>query len=159
MRDPKPYACAIGNEQCEQPSLLSISENSERGGNHIRRVTGVGGIFFKAKDPVALSAWYRDHLGLDITEWGGAIFGWGGADSEKGVTIWNAFQSDTTYLDPGTASFMVNFRVADLQSLLAALREEGCAVEDRTEVSEQGKFGWVIDPEGNKVELWEPPAC
>jgi len=121
-------------------------------------ITGVGGVFFKAKDPKALGAWYRDHLGLDVTDWGGAIFNWGGPGSEKGMTIWSAFKSDTTYLDPGTASFMINFRVADLHALLDALRREGCNVQDGTQESEQGKFGWVIDPEGNKVELWEPPA-
>ena len=123
----------------------------------MKRVTGIGGIFFKAKDPAALGAWYRDHLGLDVTDWGGAIFEWGGDGSQKGMTIWSAFKSDTTYLEPGTASFMVNFRVADLDALLAALRAEGCNVEARTEESEQGRFGWVIDPEGNKVELWQPP--
>jgi catechol 2,3-dioxygenase-like lactoylglutathione lyase family enzyme len=124
----------------------------------MKRVTGIGGIFFKSKDPGALGAWYRDHLGLDVTDWGGAIFNWGGPGSEQGMTIWSAFSSDTTYLEPGTASFMINFRVADLHALLAALRSEGCNVEDRTEETEQGKFGWVIDPEGNKVELWEPPT-
>jgi predicted enzyme related to lactoylglutathione lyase len=124
----------------------------------VQRVTGIGGIFFKAKDPAVLGAWYRDHLGLDVTDWGGAVFKWGGPDSVPGVTIWSAFNSDTTYLDPGTATFMVNFRVADLDALLVALRAEGCNVQARTEESEQGKFGWVIDPEGNKVELWQPPA-
>lgn len=124
----------------------------------MKRVTGIGGIFFKAKDPKALADWYKDHLGLDVTDWGGAIFSWGGPGSEKGMTIWSPFKSDTTYLDPGTASFMVNFRVAALHAVLAALKSEGCNVEDRTEESEQGKFGWVIDPEGNKVELWEPPT-
>lgn len=124
----------------------------------MQRVTGIGGIFFKANDPEALGTWYRDHLGLDVGDWGGAIFNWGGAGSEKGTTIWSAFKRDTTYLGPETASFMINFRVADLHALLAVLRTEGCNVEDRTEESEQGKFGWVIDPEGNKVELWEPPA-
>lgn len=124
----------------------------------MKRVTGIGGIFFKSRDPVVLGAWYRDHLGLDVTDWGGAIFNWGGPGSEKGATIWSAFKSDTTYLEPGTASFMVNFRVADLHALLSALKEEGCNVVDKTDESEQGKFGWVIDPEGNKVELWEPPA-
>ncbi|MCJ0826350.1 VOC family protein [Luteimonas sp. 50] len=123
----------------------------------MKRVTGIGGIFFKAKDPAALGAWYRDHLGLDVTDWGGAVFEWGGDGSQKGMTLWSAFKSDTTYLEPGTASFMVNFRVADLDALLAALRAEGCNVEARTDESEQGRFGWVIDPEGNKVELWEPP--
>lgn len=124
----------------------------------MQRVTGIGGIFFKARDPAALGAWYRDHLGLDVTDWGGAIFKWGGPGSEAGMTIWSAFKHDTTYLEPGTASFMVNFRVADLDALLIALKAEGCDVQDRTEESEQGKFGWVIDPEGNKVELWQPPA-
>ena len=124
----------------------------------MKRVTGIGGIFFKSKDPKALGAWYRDHLGLDVSDWGGAIFHWGGPGSEQGMTVWNAFKSDTTYLEPGTASFMINYRVADLHALLAALRSEGCNVVDRTDESEQGKFGWVIDPEGNKVELWEPPA-
>jgi len=121
----------------------------------MKRVTGIGGIFFKARDPEALGAWYRDHLGLDVGDWGGAVFEWGGTGSEKGMTIWNAFKSDTTYLDPGTSSF----RVADLHALLDALRAEGCNVEHRTDESEQGKFGWVIDPEGNKVELWEPPLA
>ena len=123
----------------------------------MKRVTGIGGIFFKARDPSALSAWYRDHLGLDVADWGGAVFDWGGPDSAEGMTTWSPFQHDTTYLDPGTASFMVNFRVHDLHALLAALRAEGCNVQDGTEESGQGKFGWVIDPEGNKVELWEPP--
>ena len=124
----------------------------------MKRVTGIGGIFFKARDPKALGAWYRDHLGLDVTGWGGVIFPWGGDGSPEGMTLWNPFAADTDYMAPGTASFMVNFRVADLDALLAALREEGCNVLDKTDVSEQGKFGWVIDPEGNKVELWEPPA-
>ena len=123
----------------------------------MQRVTGIGGIFFKARDPATLAAWYRDHLGLDITDWGGAIFKWGGPDSARGMTIWSAFKSDTTYLDPGTAAFMINYRVADLDALLVALRAEGCDVLERTDESEQGKFGWVIDPEGNKVELWQPP--
>lgn len=124
----------------------------------MKRVTGIGGIFFKAKDPVALGAWYRDHLGLEVGDWGGAIFSWGGDGSEEGITIWNTFKQDTTYLDPGTASFMLNFRVADLDALLTALKQEGCNVVGGTDESEHGKFGWVIDPEGNKVELWEPPG-
>ena len=123
----------------------------------MKRVTGVGGIFFKSSDPKALSRWYRKHLGIDVTDWGGVVFPWGGADSASGMTLWSPFAQDTTYMAPGTASFMVNFRVADLDALLAALRLEGCNVVDKTDSSEQGKFGWVIDPEGNKVELWEPP--
>ena len=124
----------------------------------MQRVTGIGGIFFKAKDPKALGAWYRDRLGLDVADWGGAIFQWGGAESEAGMTIWSPFAQDTKKMQPGSASFMLNFRVADLDALLAALRAEGCDVMDEVEASEFGKFGWVIDPEGNKVELWEPPG-
>jgi predicted enzyme related to lactoylglutathione lyase len=124
----------------------------------MKRATGIGGIFFRSADPKALGAWYRDHLGLDVTDWGGAVFEWGGKDSASGMTIWSPFPQDTGLMDPSSASFMVNFRVADLDALLAALRNEGCNVVDRKETSDQGKFGWVIDPEGNKVELWEPPA-
>ncbi|WP_293714056.1 VOC family protein [Stenotrophomonas sp. UBA7606] len=124
----------------------------------MKRVTGIGGIFFKAADPKALSAWYRDHLGLDTNDWGGAIFPWGGEGSAKGMTIWSPFAQDTDYMAPSTASFMINFRVDDLDALLTVLRTEGCNVLERTETSEQGKFGWVIDPEGNKVELWQPPG-
>lgn len=121
----------------------------------MKRVTGIGGIFFKSADPRALAAWYQRHLGLELTDWGGVIFRWGDADT--GVTIWSPFAADSDRLAPGTASFMVNFRVADLDALLAALHAEGCNVLADTEHSELGKFGWVIDPEGNKVELWEPP--
>ena len=124
----------------------------------MRRVTGIGGIFFKARDPRALGEWYRRHLGIDVLDWGGAAFRWGGAGSEPGTTVWSPFAEDTTYFAPGTASFMVNYRVEDLDAVLDALREEGCAVEPRVEESEFGRFGWVVDPEGNKVELWQPPA-
>jgi predicted enzyme related to lactoylglutathione lyase len=124
----------------------------------MKRVTGIGGIFFKANDPKALGAWYRDHLGLDVSDWGGAVFAWGGDGSEAGMTIWSPFAQDTDKMQPSQASFMLNFRVADLDALLAALRAEGCEVLDESHDSEYGKFGWVVDPEGNKVELWQPPA-
>lgn len=121
------------------------------------RVTGIGGIFFKARDPKALQAWYRDRLGIDVQPWGGAAFRWTDADGTPvgGTTAWSIFPGDA---DTGAAPFMVNYRVADLHALLAALREEGCDVLDKVDESEYGKFGWVVDPEGNKVELWEPPA-
>jgi predicted enzyme related to lactoylglutathione lyase len=124
----------------------------------MKRVTGIGGIFFKSSDPKRLSAWYRDHLGLDVSDWGGAIFQWGGPESSPGMTIWSPFAQDTNKMAPSAASFMINFRVADLDALLAALRTENCNVLDTTESSDFGKFGWVIDPDGNKIELWEPPA-
>ena len=123
----------------------------------MQRGTGIGGIFFKARDPKALGAWYRDHLGLDVNDWGGAIFRSGGEGSPPGMTIWSVFAEDSDKMAPGTAPFMLNFRVADLEALLAALRAEGCELVGDMEVSGFGKFGWVLDPEGNKVELWEPP--
>ena len=125
----------------------------------MRRVTGIGGIFFKSRDPQALTEWYRVHLGVQPEDWGGVVFRW--ADdpaSGHGSTTWNPFPADTTYFAPGTSSFMINYRVADLRALMAALQAEGCQVDGEIQESEYGKFGWVIDPEGNKVELWEPPA-
>lgn len=125
----------------------------------MKRVTGIGGIFFKARDPKGLAEWYRQHLGLPVEAWGGVAFQWAHENpSGVGTTIWSPFKDDTSYFAPSGASFMVNFRVADLHALLAALRDEGCDVQDKVDESEYGKFGWVVDPEGNKVELWEPPA-
>lgn len=121
------------------------------------RGTGVGGMFIQARDPVALRAWYRTHLGIDAHEWGGLAFRWADAAPEgDGVTVWSVFPAESTYFAPSAAPFMVNYRVADLGRLLAERRAEGCAVDDRIEESEFGKFGWVMDPEGNRVELWEP---
>ncbi|TQK11258.1 VOC family protein [Herbaspirillum sp. SJZ107] len=126
----------------------------------MKRVTGIGGIFFQAQDPDALRAWYGRHLGIDVLPWGGAAFSWRGADGEPagGTTIWSIGQAGSGHFAPGTAPFMINYRVDDLDALLQALRDEGCQVLDNTDDSAFGRFGWVIDPEGNKVELWQPPA-
>ncbi len=126
----------------------------------MKRVTGFGGIFFKAKDPKTLGDWYRKHLGMNVEDWGGVTFHWVTPENPTGVgtTVWSPFKEKTEYFAPSKADFMMNFRVDDLHALLAVLRDEGCQVDDKTEESEFGKFGWVIDPEGNKVELWEPPA-
>lgn len=125
----------------------------------LRRVTGIGGIFFKARDPKALAEWYRRHLGIPLEDWGGAVFRWKSPDNPggDGSTVWNIFDSDTSYFGPEPSPFMINFRVADLHAPLAQLRAEGCDVAGKSEDSEYGKFGWVTDPEGNRVELWEPP--
>lgn len=125
----------------------------------MKRVTGIGGIFFKAKDAVALRAWYQKHLGIDVQDWGGAAFLWADAEGKPttGTTIWNVSDAGGNYFAPSASSFMVNYRVADVHALIRELRAEGCNVLDKIEESEYGKFGWVIDPEGNKVELWEPP--
>lgn len=126
----------------------------------MNRVTGIGGIFFKAKDPVALRAWYQKHLGIDVQAWGGAAFRWADSDGNPigGTTAWNITKEDADYFAPSASSFMVNYRVADLHALVHELRAEGCNVLEKIDESEYGKFAWVIDPEGNKVELWEPPA-
>jgi predicted enzyme related to lactoylglutathione lyase len=123
----------------------------------VKRVTGIGGIFFTAKDPVALRAWYKKHLGIDVMDWGGTAFRWVDDSGQPfaGTTVWSIGSGE--YFAPSKSPFMINYRVADLQSLLKALREEGCQVLDKSDDSEYGKFGWVIDPEGNKIELWQPP--
>ena len=125
----------------------------------MKRVTGIGGVFFHAKDPVALRAWYQRHLGIDVQEWGGTAFPWtdGAGQPSGGMTVWCISPSDGDLFAPSASTFMVNYRVEDLAGVLRALREEGCEVLEKTEDSEFGKFGWVLDPEGNKVELWQPP--
>lgn len=125
----------------------------------MKRVTGIGGIFFNAKDPVALRAWYKTHLGIDVQAWGGAAFTWTDDQGNpmKGTTIWSIGSEQGDPFAPSRSSFMINYRVEDLGALLQALRKEGCKVLEKTDESEYGRFGWVVDPEGNKVELWQPP--
>jgi catechol 2,3-dioxygenase-like lactoylglutathione lyase family enzyme len=128
----------------------------------MQRVDGIGGVFFKARDPDTLRAWYRRHLGLDIQEWGGLAFpptpASANADALSAHTTWCVFPGDTSYFGSGGAPFMINYRVSDLDGLLVLLRAEGCEVDAKTDASEYGKFGWVTDPEGNRIELWQPPA-
>ena len=125
----------------------------------MKRVTGIGGVFFKSQDPAKLKEWYQQHLGIESMPGNGAIFNWRDSDNpdEEGMTIWSLFKADTKYFDPSTAPFMINYRVEDLHGLLAALRAEGVQVEDKVSEDEFGKFAWVMDPEGNRIELWEPP--
>jgi len=124
----------------------------------MKRVTGIGGIFFKAKDAPALQAWYKQHLGIDVQPWGGAAFDWTDADGKPtgGTTAWTVVPQDSTQFAPSTTPFMINYRVDDLSGLVAVLKAEGCNVVGDVVDSEYGKFAWVVDPEGNKVELWQP---
>ncbi len=126
----------------------------------MKRVTGIGGIMFKAKDAPTLQAWYKRHLGIDVQVWGGTAFSWANADGQPmgGTTVWSIHPDTSDQFAPSKAAFMVNYRVDDLYALVAALKAEGCNVLEKIDDSEYGKFGWVIDPEGNKVELWQPPA-
>ena len=125
----------------------------------MKRVTGIGGIFFKAKDPTNLQAWYKRHLGIDVQEWGGTAFNWADSDGKPigGTTIWSIGPNEGDQFAPSQSSFMINYRVDDLYALVAVLKKEACNVLDKIDDSEYGKFAWVIDPEGNKVELWQPP--
>lgn len=126
----------------------------------MRRVTGIGGVFFKARNAPMLREWYKQHLGVDVQVWGGAAFDWTDADGKPvgGTTAWCIHPEETSQFAPSSAPFMVNYRVADVRALVAALKAEGCNVLDKLEESEYGVFAWVVDPEGNKVELWQPPA-
>ncbi|MGJ8670073.1 MAG: VOC family protein [Oceanococcus sp.] len=121
----------------------------------MKRVTGVGGVFLKAQEPEKLREWYKTHLGIDVQDWGGAVLRWVDSGGVEGSTTWSV--GDGSYFSPSNSSFMVNYRVENLRVLLEVLREEGCEVLDGLEESEYGVFGWVMDPEGNKVELWQPP--
>jgi predicted enzyme related to lactoylglutathione lyase len=126
----------------------------------MKYVTGIGGIFFKAEDPEKLCEWYRKHLGLDVESFGGVVFQEGApapGPKRQTHTVWSPFDADTDYFAPSEKPFMINFRVTDLDALLAQLRRDGVTVDERTEKSEFGYFGWAMDPEGNRIELWEPP--
>lgn len=125
----------------------------------MKRVTGIGGIFFNANDPVKLRAWYQQHLGIEVQEWGGTAFTWADAEGKPtaGTTVWSIGSADAGQFAPSKSGFMINYRVEDLDAVLQLLRDEGCDVLEKTDDSEYGKFGWVMDIEGNKVELWQAP--
>jgi catechol 2,3-dioxygenase-like lactoylglutathione lyase family enzyme len=120
------------------------------------KVTGLGGVFFKADDPERLYGWYEKHLGLKREE-GGVNFRWRDIDGADGKTVWAIFDKDTKYFDPSRAPFMMNFRVDDLDALLEQLRAQGVWIDEKREDWDYGRFAWVMDPEGNRIELWEPP--
>ena len=124
------------------------------------RVTGIGGIFFKARNPKKLQQWYAKHLGLPIDPaWGGCSFEWREAKrpKQKGCTVWSTFDADTKYFRPSKKPFMINYRVANLKRVLAELKKEGVWIDPKTDDSAYGKFAWIMDGEGNRIELWQPP--
>jgi mannose-6-phosphate isomerase-like protein (cupin superfamily)/predicted enzyme related to lactoylglutathione lyase len=129
-------------------------------GAAMERVTGLGGVFLKANDPKAQYAWYEKHLGIKAkAEDGGAMFHWRYADDpeKSGMTVWSMFPENTKYFGTGNQAQMLNYIVDDLDALLEALKAEGVNVDPKVERMEYGKFGWITDPEGNRIELWEPP--
>lgn len=124
------------------------------------KVTGIGGVFFKSRgDRAALADWYRKHLGMTLEAFGGAVLRWPDDKADdRGLTVWHVADSDTSWFSPSSSSFMINYRVDDLAGLLAQLQASGVQVVGGPESHENGKFAWIMDPDGNKVELWEPKA-
>ena len=120
-----------------------------------KRVTGIGGIFFKSKDPKASKEWYKKHLGFNTDDYG-STFWWKDKEGKDCSTQWSPFEEDTKYFDPSKNDFMFNYRVDDLEKLLVTLKEEGVQIVGKMEEYDYGKFGWIIDNEGKKIELWEP---
>ena len=123
----------------------------------MKRVTGIGGVFFKCKDPKAVNEWYKTHLGLNTDQYG-STFEWrqGEDANKKGFTQWSPFSEGTTYFAPSEKEFMINYRVENLEALVVELRSAGVTIVDEMETFDYGKFIHILDPEGNKIELWEP---
>jgi len=124
----------------------------------MQRVIGIGGVFFKSRNPAEMMSWYEKHLGMKPTWEGGVVFEWKQADrpDRPGQTVWSPFKADTDYFEPSREPYMINYLVEDLEALLAVLTEEGIHIEGR-EDSEYGRFAWIMDPEQRRIELWEPP--
>lgn len=125
------------------------------------RVTGIGGIFLKARKPDLLAAWYENHLGMTLSPWSGVEFEWREKDSPEtiGKTVWSLFPVDTEYFGAGPQQAMVNYRVDDLDGLLRKLEDAGVETHVHEQNDEYGRFAWIVDPEGNRIELWEPPPA
>ncbi len=126
----------------------------------MKRVTGIGGIFFQAENPASLYEWYDKHLGIKCEPHGqGAMLHWREDENpeRRGMTVWALFEKNSKYFEPSRAPFMLNYRVDDLDALLEALRAEGVEIDPKRENYDYGRFAWITDPEGNKIELWEPP--
>jgi catechol 2,3-dioxygenase-like lactoylglutathione lyase family enzyme len=121
----------------------------------VGRITGVGGVFVRSKDPKALAAWYRDVLGIPVEAWGGAILRYD-APGHPPVLTWSPFPRSTGYMAPSTREFMLNFAVDDLDAFLGRLKAKGVAVLKRDDSDPSGSFAWILDPDGTKIELWQP---
>ncbi|CAM3344787.1 VOC family protein [Aequorivita lipolytica] len=118
------------------------------------RVTGIGGIFFKTKDPGKTREWYKNHLGFNTDDYG-CTFNWQDENGKNCATQWSPFKSDTEYFSPSEKEFMINYRVENQEELMKLLKEEGVTIVGDMESYDYGKFGWILDPEGNKIELWQ----
>jgi predicted enzyme related to lactoylglutathione lyase len=123
------------------------------------KITGIGGVFFKTQNPKELGEWYKQYLGLDLESWGGAILRWPNDQAEdKGVTVWSAAAQDTKWFSPSESSFMINYRVDNMAEILTQLEAGKVTIVKGPEYHENGVFAWIMDPAGNKLELWEAMA-
>jgi catechol 2,3-dioxygenase-like lactoylglutathione lyase family enzyme len=135
--------------------LIMTNSGASAAAEPAGRITGIGGVFFKAKDPKVLAAWYRDVLGLPLEAWGGAMLRYD-APNHPPALIWNAFPATTDYFAPSTTGFMINYAVDNMDAFLARLRAKGVSILKVDDSDGNGRFAWILDPEGNKIELWEP---
>lgn len=138
-------------------AFKTIITPQNKNAKKMKKVTGIGGIFFKCKDPKAINEWYKTHLGFDTTPYG-TSFEWRQSDdsTKKGLTQWNPFAENTKYFEPSTKDFMINYRVENLETLVEELRKENVTIVDKIEAYDYGKFVHILDIEGNKIQLWEP---
>ena len=148
---------ALATSFCFGFTFKSIINTSSNENTKLKRVTGIGGIFFKCKDPKKVREWYQTHLGLNTNQYGSVFEWYQGADStKKGFSQWSPFKETTKYFEPSTKEFMINYRVENLEALVAELQKEGVTITDSIETYDYGKFVHIMDIEGNKIELWEP---
>ena len=148
---------ALAISFCFGFALNTIITKQSNNKTKMKKVTGIGGIFFKCKDPNKMKEWYKTNLGLDTDDYGTNFVWWQGADStKKGFTQWSPFAETTKYFAPSTKDFMINYRVENLEALVEELKKEGVTIADKIEIVEYGKFVHIVDIEGNKIELWEP---
>ena len=157
MKKPLLFTLALALSFCFGYAFKTLVDPVPKEPSTFKRVTGIGGIFFKCKDPGKLRAWYQEHLGLNTNPYGSVFEWWQGADSSrKGFTQWSPFKESTSYFEPSTKEFMINYRVENMDLLVEALRKEGVTITDTVQSYDYGKFVHILDLEGNKIELWEP---
>jgi predicted enzyme related to lactoylglutathione lyase len=151
------FILGLGTSFCLGFAFKTMTVNHNSNTTNMKKVTGIGGIFFKCKDADKLREWYKTHLGIDASKYG-ATFRWLQTEdpTKKGATQWTPFSETTKYFEPSTKDFMINYRVENLEALVEQLKTEGVTIVDKIEDSDYGKFVHIVDGEGNKIELWEP---
>lgn len=151
------FIIIVGVSFCFGYAFKSVEVSTSDNQSSFKKVTGIGGIFFKCKDPIKMKEWYKTNLGLNTNQYGAVFEWWQGADStQKGFTQWSAFNEKTKYFAPSTKDYMINYRVNNMNALLEEFKKTGVTVLDSVETVEYGKFVHILDMEGNKLELWEP---